>query len=70
MKPAAHSSPEGWAAVASQAEFTIGAKTRCSDGSRGEVRRLISDPVTDAVTHLVIQPEHPREAGRLVLVHR
>ena len=55
--------------MASEAEFTIGAKASCSDGSCGEVRRLIIDPATDTVTHLVIQPGHRREAGRLVPVH-
>jgi sporulation protein YlmC with PRC-barrel domain len=55
--------------VAAEAKFTIGAKASCSDGSCGEVRRLIIDPATDTVTHLVIQPGHRREAGRLVPVH-
>ena len=55
--------------MAAEAEFTIGARASCSDGSCGEVRRLIIDPATDTVTHLVIQPGHQREAGRLVPVH-
>jgi hypothetical protein len=55
--------------VAAEAKFTIGARASCSDGSCGEVRRLIIDPATDMVTHLVIQPGHRREAGRLVPVH-
>ena len=54
--------------MAAEAEFTIGARASCSDGSCGEVRRLIIDPATDTVTHLVIQPGHRREAGRLVPV--
>jgi hypothetical protein len=33
------------------------------------VRRLIIDPATETVTHLVIQPGHRPEAGRLVPVH-
>jgi hypothetical protein len=32
------------------------------------VRRLIIDPATEMVTHLVIQPGHRQEAGRLVPV--
>jgi sporulation protein YlmC with PRC-barrel domain len=52
--------------VAKEIPFAIGAKASCSDGSCGEVRRVIIDPATDTVTHLVIQPEHRREAGRLV----
>ena len=55
--------------MAAEAAFTIGARASCSDGSCGEVRRLIIDPATDAVTHLVIQPGHRGEAGRLVPVH-
>ena len=54
--------------VAAEAEFRIGARASCSDGSCGEVRRLIIDPATDTVTHLVIQPGHRRETGRLVPV--
>jgi hypothetical protein len=67
-KPAARNSPEGKAAVAAETKFTIGARASCSDGSCGEVRRLIIDPATDTVTHLVIQPGHRREASRLVPV--
>ena len=50
-------------------QFTIGAKASCTDGHCGEVRRLIIDPATETVTHLVIQPGHRQEAGRLVPVH-
>lgn len=52
--------------MANGAQFTIGAKASCSDGPCGEVRRVLIDPATDTVTHLVIQPPHRREAGRLV----
>jgi sporulation protein YlmC with PRC-barrel domain len=52
--------------MAQETQFAIGAKASCSDGSCGEVRRLVIDPATDTVTHLVIQPGHGREAGRLV----
>jgi len=61
--------PEGKAAVAAEAEFTIGARASCSDGSCGEVRRLIIDPATETVTHLVIQPGHRQEDARLVPLH-
>jgi len=54
--------------MAGQPQFTIGARASCTDGHCGEVRRLIIDPATDAVTHLVIQPGHRQEAGRLVPV--
>ena len=52
--------------MAAETKFTIGARASCSDGPCGEVRRLIIDPATDAVTHLVIQPGHRKEAARLV----
>jgi hypothetical protein len=55
--------------MAGEPQFTIGARARCTDGHCGEVRRLIIDPATETVTHLVIQPGHRQEAGRLVPVH-
>ena len=54
--------------MAEASEFTIGAKATCSDGSCGEVSRLLIDPAAGTVTHLVVTPEHHREAGRLVPV--
>jgi sporulation protein YlmC with PRC-barrel domain len=55
--------------MAGEPQFTIGARASCTDGHCGEVRRLIIDPATETVTHLVIQPGHRQEAGRLVPVH-
>ena len=55
--------------MAGEAQFTIGARASCTDGHCGEVRRLIIDPATETVTHLVIQPGHRQQAGRLVPVH-
>jgi len=55
--------------MAQEQRFTIGARASCTDGHCGEVRGLIIDPATETVTHLVIQPGHRREAGRLVPVH-
>lgn len=52
--------------MAKETQFAIGAQASCSDGSCGEVRRLVIDPATERITHLVIQPGHRREAGRLV----
>jgi hypothetical protein len=49
-----------------EAEFAIGARVSCSDGLCGEVTRLVIDPATDTVTHLVVTPGHRREAARLV----
>ena len=55
--------------MAGEPQFTIGARASCTDGHCGEVRRLIIDPAIETVTHLVIQPGHRQEAGRLVPVH-
>src|SRR5580693_3473939 len=55
--------------MAEAAEFAIGAKASASDGVCGEVSRLVMDPVALTVTHLVIEPKHRREPGRLVPVH-
>ena len=49
-----------------EAELAIGARVSCSDGLCGEVTRLVIDPATDTVTHLVVTPGHRREAARLV----
>ena len=68
MKPAARS-PKGEGRGGSGGEIHDRGQGSCSDGSCGEVRRLIIDPATDKVTHLVIQPGHRREVGRLVPVH-
>jgi sporulation protein YlmC with PRC-barrel domain len=50
------------------AEFTLGTRASCSDGSCGKVRRVILDPDTRTVTHLVIEPAHWIVTGRLVPV--
>jgi hypothetical protein len=55
--------------MAGEPQFTIGARASCTDGHCGELRRLIIDPATETITHLVIQPGHRQEAGRLVPVH-
>jgi sporulation protein YlmC with PRC-barrel domain len=48
------------------AQFMIGAEASCSDGACGQVQRVIVDPVAGAVTHLVVEPKHRRDRGRLV----
>jgi sporulation protein YlmC with PRC-barrel domain len=53
--------------MAEEANFAIGATASCSDGACGEVSRMIVDPASLSVTHLVIEPKHRRgERGRLV----
>ncbi len=52
--------------MAEATQFTIGAEATCTDGTRGEVIRVVVDPVARVVTHLVIEPKHRRGLGRLV----
>jgi sporulation protein YlmC with PRC-barrel domain len=52
--------------MADSVQFTIGAMASCGDENCGEVTRVIVDPVAEAVTHLVVEPEHRRGLGRLV----
>jgi sporulation protein YlmC with PRC-barrel domain len=49
-----------------ETEFAMVATASCADGPGGKVSRLIIDPATEAVTHLVIQPKHRLGVGRLV----
>ena len=44
----------------------MGAEASCSDGPAGKVIRVIVDPATDTVTHLVIEPRLRLSAARLV----
>jgi hypothetical protein len=52
--------------MADTSQFTIGAEATCSDGPAGKVSRVIVDPLAEKVTHLVVEPEHRRDLGRLV----
>ncbi len=52
--------------MAAETKFAMGATASCSDGACGEVSRMIVDPATLSVTHLVIDPKHGEEHGRLV----
>lgn len=52
--------------MAAATHFTIGADASCTDGVCGEVSRVVVDPATHAVTHLVVQPKHQQGCGRLV----
>lgn len=49
-------------------EFMIGADASCSDGPCGKLSRLIVEPETQAVTHLVIAPRKRGHRERLVPV--
>jgi hypothetical protein len=48
--------------------YLIGATARCRDGACGLVSRVIIDPATVTVTHLVVEPDDPYQLGRLVPV--
>ena len=52
--------------MAGETEFAMGATARCADGPGGTVSRMIIDPATETVTHLVIEPKHRLGMGRLV----
>lgn len=47
-------------------QFMIGSEVRCSDGLCGKVSRVIVDPLARAVTHLVVDPSHGSDVGRIV----
>jgi sporulation protein YlmC with PRC-barrel domain len=48
--------------------YDIGAPLGCEDGPCGELSRIVVDPITRAVTHLVVEPHHRHALGRLVPV--
>jgi hypothetical protein len=48
-------------------QLMIGADVSCSDGPCGKVTRLIVEPGSEVVTHVVVDPRH-RGLGRLVPV--
>ena len=47
-------------------EFIIGSDVSCSDGTCGELRRVVVDPVARALTHLVVEAKHRQGMGHLV----
>src|SRR5512140_3470921 len=52
--------------MAEETEFAMGATASCVDGPGGRGSRVIIDPATEMVTHLVIEPKHRLGIGRLV----
>jgi hypothetical protein len=44
------------AAMAQTMPFKIGAYANCTDGARGQVSRIIVNPITREVTHLAVDP--------------
>jgi sporulation protein YlmC with PRC-barrel domain len=49
-------------------EFRIGTQVSCADGPCGELKRVVVDPVAQAVTHLAVEPAHREGLARLVPV--
>ncbi len=47
-------------------QFTIGAEARGTDGGLGELKRVVVNPISKTVTHLLIEPKHRQGLGRLV----
>ena len=45
--------------VAHMMPFRIGADASCTDGACGQVSRIIVNPATREVTHLVVDPNSP-----------
>ena len=54
--------------MAEETEFAIGTRANCTDGFCGVLRRIVFDPDARTVTHLVIEPRHGAQPGRLVPV--
>jgi len=52
-------------ALSETTQFRIGSKVSCSDGACGELSRVVLDPVTRALTHLVVEPRF-KPTGHLV----
>ena len=52
--------------MAEETEFAMGATASCADGPGGKVSRVIIDPATETVTHLVVEPKHRMSLARLV----
>lgn len=47
-------------------QFTIGSDVCCTDGTCGELRRVVVDPISRTLTHLVVEEKHRQGTGRLV----
>jgi sporulation protein YlmC with PRC-barrel domain len=60
--------PSQGVAMAQATSFTIGAPVRCQDAECGTLKRIVVDPVAQALTHLVVEPRHRAGLGKLVPV--
>jgi hypothetical protein len=50
------------------ATYEIGTTVTCTDGPGGELSRIVIDPITCSVTHLIVEPHHHHALARLVPV--
>ena len=56
--------------MSTEMEFSIGTEVVCEDGTCGELRRVVVDPIKRAITHLVVEPRHRQNMGHLVPIDR
>jgi hypothetical protein len=49
-----------------QESFKIGVQVNATDGPCGHLTRLIFNPISDVLTHLIVGPGHHKEQARLV----
>jgi hypothetical protein len=49
--------------------FSLGVDVGCADGACGTLKCVVVSPGNDVVTHLVVEPAHRQELGRLVPLH-
>jgi hypothetical protein len=47
-------------------QLILGAETFCTDGAGGEITRVVLDPVTRIVSHVVVEPKHRQGLARLI----
>jgi hypothetical protein len=53
-------------AMMTETAFEIGVKVACTDGGAGDLKRVILNPLTTELTHLVVVPTHGKDVGQLV----
>jgi hypothetical protein len=47
-------------------KVTIGSEVRCIDGRCGYLRRVVIEPIDGALTHLIVEADHPKKAPHLI----
>ena len=59
---------EGQTDAGAPVQYRIGVSVNCTNGPSGELSRVVINPITRSVTHLVIEPHHRHAMARLVPV--